>query len=56
MLHGLWNMVSYIKEGTQAKCIWKQDTEANIWPNKNENVNDESLKMGNLVLCAVRLL
>ena len=24
-------MVSYIKEGTQAKGIWKQDPEANIW-------------------------
>ena len=27
----LWNMVSYIKEGMQAKGIWKQDPEANIW-------------------------
>ena len=27
----LWSMVSYIKGGTQAKGIWKQDPEANIW-------------------------
>ena len=27
----LWNMVSYIKEGMQAKGIWKQDPEVNIW-------------------------
>ena len=27
----LWNMVSYIKGGIQAKGIWKQDPEANIW-------------------------
>ena len=26
----LWNIVSYIKEGMQAKCIWKQDPEVNI--------------------------
>ena len=25
------NMVSYIKGGMQAKGIWKQDPEANIW-------------------------
>ena len=25
------NMVSYIKGGIQAKGIWKQDPEANIW-------------------------
>ena len=25
----LWNMVSYIKGGMQAKGIWKQDPEAN---------------------------
>jgi hypothetical protein len=24
-------MVSYIKEGLQAKGIWKQDPEASIW-------------------------
>ena len=24
-------MVSYIKGGSQAKGIWKQDPEANIW-------------------------
>ena len=28
----LWNMLSYINAGTQAKVIWKQDPEANIWP------------------------
>ena len=27
----LWNMVSCIKGGIQAKGIWKQDSEANIW-------------------------
>ena len=27
----LWNMVSYIKGGMQAKGIWKQDPEVNIW-------------------------
>ena len=27
----LWNMVSYITEGMQAKSFWKQDTLANIW-------------------------
>ena len=27
----LWNIVSYIKGGMQAKGIWKQDPEANIW-------------------------
>ena len=27
----LWSMVSYIKGGMQAKCIRKQDPEANIW-------------------------
>ena len=27
----LWSMVSYIKGGTQAKGIWKHDSEANIW-------------------------
>ena len=27
----LWNMVSYIKGGIQAKGIWKQDPEANFW-------------------------
>ena len=27
----LWNMVPYIKGGIQAKGIWKQDPEANIW-------------------------
>jgi hypothetical protein len=27
----LWSMVSYIKGGTHAKGIWKQDPEANIW-------------------------
>ena len=27
----LWNMVSYIKGGIQAKGIWKQDPEENIW-------------------------
>ena len=27
----MWNMVSYIKGGIQAKGIWKQDPEANIW-------------------------
>ena len=26
-----WNTVSYIKGGLQAKSIWKQDPEANIW-------------------------
>ena len=28
---GMWNMVYYIKGGMQAKDIWKQDPEANIW-------------------------
>ena len=27
----LWKLVSYIKGGIQAKGIWKQDPEANIW-------------------------
>ena len=27
----LWNMVSYNKGGMQAKGIWEQDHEANIW-------------------------
>ena len=27
----IWNIVSYIKEGTHAKDIWKQDPDANIW-------------------------
>ena len=27
----LWNMVSYIKGGTQAKIILKRDLEENIW-------------------------
>ena len=27
----LWNTVSYIKGGIQAKVNWKQDPEANIW-------------------------
>jgi hypothetical protein len=26
----LWSMVSYIKGGTQAKGIWKEDPEANV--------------------------
>ena len=30
-------MASYIKEGMQAKGIWKQDTEANIGPRMGEN-------------------
>jgi hypothetical protein len=30
-------MVSYIKGGTQAKGIWKQDPEANILAQKEEN-------------------
>jgi hypothetical protein len=28
-------MVSYIKGGIQAKGIWKQDPEANIWAQEN---------------------
>ena len=27
----MWSMDSYIKVGTQAKSIWKQDPEENIW-------------------------
>ena len=27
----LWNLVSYIEGWMQAKGIWKQDPEANIW-------------------------
>ena len=27
----LWNVVSYINWGTQAKNIWKHDPEANNW-------------------------
>ena len=30
-------MVSHIKGGTQAKGIWKEDPEANIWAKKDEN-------------------
>ena len=30
----MWNMVSYIKGGTQIKGIWKQDPIANIWAQK----------------------
>ena len=30
VLYG-WSMVSYIKGGMQAKGIWKQEPEANIW-------------------------
>jgi hypothetical protein len=30
-------MVSYIKGGMQAKGIFKQDPEANMWPNRDEN-------------------
>ena len=30
-------MVPYIKGGMQAKGIWKQDPEANIWFKRNEN-------------------
>ena len=32
-----WNIVFYIKGGTQAKGIWKHDYEANIWTKKDEN-------------------
>ena len=27
----LWDMISYVKGGMQAKGIWKQDLEVNIW-------------------------
>ena len=30
-------MASYIKGGMQAKGIWKQDPEANIWAQMDEN-------------------
>ena len=33
MLYGC-HMVSLIRGGTQTKCIWKQDSEANIWVRK----------------------
>ena len=33
----MWNMVSYIKGGMQAKGIWKQDPEASISPKWGDN-------------------
>ena len=27
----LWNMAFYIKEGMQARSIWKQEPDVNIW-------------------------
>ena len=41
-------MASYIKGGTQAKSICKQDTEANIWTQYDDNkewrrLHDEKL-------------
>ena len=42
----LWNMVSYIKGGTQAKGIWKQDPEANIWMRM---VSGEGSTMSNFI-------
>ena len=32
-------MVSYIKGGIQAKGIWKQDPDANIWAQSNHTPN-----------------
>ena len=38
-------MVSYIKGGMQAKGIWKQDPEANIWA--QEGCNEEWRRLHN---------
>ena len=40
----LLNMVSYIKGGTEAKGIWKQDPEASIWA-------QEGFTMRNFIFC-----
>ena len=31
VLYTLWSMVSYIKGGSHANGIWKQNSEVNIW-------------------------
>ena len=36
-IYWLWNVVSYIKGGMQAKGIWKKDSEGNIWAKRDEN-------------------
>ena len=43
----------YIKGGTQAKGIWKQDPEANIW---TQMMSGEGSTMSNFIFCTVHLI
>ena len=49
-----WSMTSYIKGGTQAKGIWKQDPEANIWSPRGMRMgNGDDFTMRNIIVCTV---
>jgi hypothetical protein len=51
------NMVLYIKRGTQAKGILKQDPEANIWAQEGcEWKSEKGSTMRNFIVCTVHLI
>jgi hypothetical protein len=53
----MWNMVSYIKRGMQAKGIWKLDPEANIWaPGGMSMGSGKGSIMRNFIVCTVHLI
>ena len=52
----LWNMVSYIKGEIQAKGIWKQDPEVNIWARGMRMDSGEGSTMRNFIVCTVHLI
>ena len=52
----LWNIVSYITEGTQVNTIWKQDPEAYIWAQKGWEWGVKILTMRNFKVRTTQLL
>ena len=50
-------MVSYIKGGMQAKIIWKQDPETNIWTQEGSEWGaDKAPQMRNFIIFISRLI
>ena len=49
-------MVSYIKGGSQAKGIWKQDPDVNIWAQEGWEGSGEGSTMRNFIVCTIHLI
>ena len=56
ILYSVYGIVSCTKGATQAKGIWKQDPEANIWAQRDENGTGQGFTMRNFIVCTVHII